>query len=271
MMNRCCLLVLFLTMIAVNVRGQVLYSVKGKSLKGESYILFVDNMLPSSALIGVKNVFRCYNRTKVVVSEIVKEEPENLWEMMKSQSPLTDFLSQDEIVMVDSVLKADCKMSLDNIRRLKPAAINMMWRSEICRSLYERGDEDLPMDSYFQYVALLEGKKIVALDWVSGTGSLTQEDIALQSRAMIDDFSRGRNEVENQYRKAYSLFKSGNVRELGKMQTERDLCATVDAWIDNLVSVMKTDRCFVVVYAKYYNGGLIDKLKKMSLKVKEVK
>ncbi|MCQ2343998.1 MAG: hypothetical protein MJ002_03620 [Paludibacteraceae bacterium] len=251
--------------------GQILYSVKGRGLKGESYILFVDNMLPSSSLIGVKNVFKCYNRTKTVVCEYNEEAS---WDKIKqmlnnSSTTLSANITKREAAMVDSILRVDGKITLGKVEMLKPAAVKMIWENEICRSMYERGEEDAAMDSYFQQVALIEGKNVMALDSSVAYESLSEE-IGAQTRKMVEGLSHGRDSIEKRYKKAEMLFRLGDVKGLGEVQSEGNEEKQVEKWVDKLVNAMRGERCFVVLYAKYYNG-LMEKLKKKRIKTNEVK
>lgn len=270
------LTVLILMGIMAESYGQMLYCVKKKGIKGNSYIMFVDEMLPSSALVGVKDVFRCYNKSEKVVCEYVAEKSWDRWtEMVKSPTSLGALIGKNERELVDSVLRTDCKVTIGKVSKLKPAAIVMMWRDEICKSLYERGEDDVAMDSYFQQVALMEGKKIESLDDSLTIYEYLEESIDVQTRKMVEEFRQGRESVVKRYQRAELLFKAEDIEGLSalhKDENEREkIEARVDGWVEKIKLCVERERCFIVLPAKYFAGELIDKIEKQGYKITEVK
>ena len=259
----------------------MLYRVTGKRIK-ESYILCVDENLPASALVGVKDVFKCYNHSEMVVCEMVIDEKRAVETTHASSVLVSQLIGTDEAAMVDSTLWADMGISLKQLERFKPSAIGWIWEKDIVMGLYNENNEDEyeGMDSYFQKVAALEGKEVIGIEEYDGTNGWFDGNLNSQAREMVRKMRQGSDEVERRYWQADSLYRAGDADGLAAMQmeemTEAEKVEKIDMrmerWAERLVEMMKEKRCFVILSVKYVKseGGVIEMMGKKRLNIKAI-
>jgi hypothetical protein len=64
-------IVVFSSLFFLNAQAQLLWEVSGNKLKQPSYIFGTHHLVPSEFLDSVPEVYKCFNRSETIVSELV--------------------------------------------------------------------------------------------------------------------------------------------------------------------------------------------------------
>jgi len=252
-------------------RGQVLYEVSGNGLKDKSYILGSNHLLASGSLAGVPGVFRAFNHCERVVGEIEIDEQAAMVAMVrygKAEKTLDELLDFDEQMLVDSMLRKETGVGLQAVMMFKPGIIASLWMAAVCQSMYPRGADDEPMDSYFQKMALIEGKEVRGLETMEEQMKLlirgTEE---AQARELVELMRTGKDKLKVDIEALTKMYADGDLEGVAAVE-EREYTEAArlellegrnERWMKKLVEMMKEKRCLVVIGAMNLTGnsGLI--------------
>lgn len=265
-------------------RGQVLYEVSGNGLKEKSYILGINHLLSSGTLTTVPGVFRAYNHCERVVGEIVIDEKAVTTAMMRNgmaETTLDELLELDEQMMVDSMLRKDLGIGLQAVMMLKPGIITSLWIGAVAQSLYPRGNDDEPMDSYFQQMATIEGKEVSGLETMDEQMALLlQGSEEAQAHELVEIMRSGKERLRIDIEALTKMYKEGDLDGIAAIE-EREYTEAArleliegrnEKWLGKLVEMMREKRCLVVIGALHLTGntGLLRAMKAKGFFVKAV-
>ena len=274
-----------LTAVSLGCHAQVLWEVSGNGLKDKSYILGCNHLLASGSLTGVPGVFHAYNQCERVVSEFEIDEQSAVAAMMsygKADTMMDELLTLDELAFVDSVMRKDVGLGTQAFMYFKPGIVTAIWIEAVCQSLYPRGEDDEPMDSYFQKMAIIEGKEVRPLERLDDQMSLllkgSERD---QASELVRLMHEGRGKLKVDVEAITKMFNEGDLEGLASVE-EREMSETDrhsqveernEKWLGTLVEMMRQKRCFVVMRCinMVGNAGMLRALRAKGYIVKAVK
>lgn len=278
------ILVSFLLFLCLAANAQVLYEVSGNGVKEKSYILASNHLMPSGILTSIPGVFRAYNHAERVVGEIVIDEQAATSAMMQhgmAEKRIDELLTLDEQIMVDSLLRKDLGIGLHGVMMLKPGMITTLWVGAVAQSLYPRKDEDEAMDSYFQQMALIDGKEVTGLETMDEQMSLLmQGSEEVQARELVEVMRSGKERLRIDVESLTKMYAEGDLDGISAIE-EREyteaarlelIAGRNEKWMKKIVEMMKEKRCLVVISAMHLTGntGLIRAFRAKGFFVKPV-
>lgn len=265
-------------------RAQVLYEVSGNGLKEKSYILGSNHLLASGSLTAVPGAFRAYNQSERVVGEIVIDEESAMSAMVRygrAETPIDELIDFEDQMLVDSTLRRDVGLGLQAVIMFKPGIIASLWLGAVGQALYPRGSDDEPLDSYFQKMALIEGKEVRGLETM-------EEQMALllhgseeaQARELVALMREGKEKLRIDVDALTKMYTEGDLEGVALVE-EREYTEAArlellegrnEKWLGKMVGMMKEKRCLVVVGAMNMTGnrGLLRALRAKGYIVKAV-
>lgn len=270
------------------VKSQLLWEISGKGAK-KSYIFGTNHFVSSDFLDSVPNVYKAYNSSQVVVGEILMSE-KNIFDTLMTYAVMPKKIAQsqlwteEELAQVDSALQNTLFLSFRDVATLKPAMISAMYVQAIYEKIFKKKDNFL-LDSYFQHVAEMSGKKILALESVTEQAVLLFNNQTLErQKEILLDVIRDNEKLIQDIKKNVSVYKSGNIDLLyseyinDTSKTALYLCEKHDfldnrnkKWVKKIAEIIKKDSAFITVGALHLpsENGLITRLIKAGYKVKK--
>ncbi|OQC34654.1 MAG: TraB family protein [Bacteroidetes bacterium ADurb.Bin057] len=281
--------ILFLLLLPAN--AQLLWKISGNGLKKSSYLFGTHHLVPISFLDSIPKVYKCFNRSEVVVSEFVMSAA-NMEDKVKEAAMLppnyvyTELLSDSDYHFVDSELKAVTKLSLNDVARLKPSMIANIYIVAYYQQLFPN-DDDWQLDSFFQQVADRQGKKVVGLETIEDQIKLIYESQSIERQAfLLVGTLRGKDRITEELHELNAYYKKGNLVPLLQTYlndssefapTAQEKFLMLDArnleWTKKLPDLLHKNSCFVAVGALHLVGenGLINLLRQKGYRVSKVK
>lgn len=265
--------------------SQVLYEVSGNGLKEKSYILGCNHLLASGILTGVPGVFRAYNQCERVVGEFETDEQNAMAAMLrygKAEQTLDEILLLDDVAFVDSMLRRDVGVGLQMVMMFKPAIISAMWIDAVAQNISPRGNDDEPMDSYFQKMAVIDGKEVNALEsFDDQMEMLLRGSEAEQARELLVVMREGKDKLRVDIEALAKMYVEGDLQGLADVE-KREMSEALrlemvedrnEKWIGKMIDMMREKRCLVVVRAMNMvgNAGLPRALRAKGFFVKPVR
>lgn len=289
-MKRISCVILFLCLI-FSLHAQLLWEISGNGLKQKSYLFGTHHLVPISFLDSVPNVYKCFNRSKVVVSEFVMsaanmEEKIRETAIMPENYSFKELFSDSDYQYVDKELQTVTKLSLNDVGRLKPAMIANIYVVAYYQQLYPTND-DWQLDSFFQQVADKQGKKVEGLETVEEQIKLLYESQTIERQAfLLLGAVKEKDRIVEEFTDMNRYYKSGNLEPLLEAyqsdssefaSSEQEKFLMLDArnleWVKKLPNFMQNNSCFIAVGALHLVGenGLVNLLRKNGYKVSKVK
>lgn len=281
--------ILFLLLLPAN--AQLLWKISGNGLKKSSYLFGTHHLVPISFLDSIPKVYKCFNRSEVVVSEFVMSAA-NMEDKVKEAAMLppnyvyTELLSDSDYHFVDSELKAVTKLSLNDVARLKPSMIANIYIVAYYQQLFPN-DDDWQLDSFFQQVADRQGKKVVGLETIEDQIKLIYKSQSIERQAfLLVGTLRGKDRITEELHELNAYYKKGNLvpllqtylNDLSEFApTAQEKFLMLDArnleWTKKLPDLLHKNSCFVAVGALHLVGenGLINLLRQKGYRVSKVK
>ena len=270
-------------------KSQLLWEISGKGAK-KSYIFGTNHLVSSDFLDSVPNVYKHYNSSQVVVGEIFVSE-KNLSDSIMAYAAMpkeilqSEFWTAEEFSQIDVALQNTLFLSFKDVATLKPAMISAMYVQAVYEKIFKKKDDFL-LDSYFQHVAEMSDKKVIALESATEQAALLFGSQTLERQkeiflATIQDSAKLAQDIKN----IVSIYKSGNLDYLYSeyindtsataltLREKHDFLDNRNAkWAKKIAEIIKKDSAFIAVGALHLPGknGLIALLKKAGYKVKKV-
>jgi len=270
-------------------KSQLLWEISGKGAK-KSYIFGTNHLVLSDFLDSVPNVYKAYNSSQVVVGEILMST-RNISDTIMAYATMpkeilqSEFWTEEEFVQIDAALQNTLFLSLKNVATLKPAMISAMYVQAVYEKIFKK-KEDFLLDSYFQHVAEMSGKRVIPLESATEQAMLLYGSQTLERQkeillATIQDSAQLAQDIK----KIVSIYKSGNLDLLYSeyindtsetaltLREKHDFLDNRNAkWTKKIAEIIKKDSAFIAVGALHLPGdnGLLNLLRKAGYKVRKV-
>jgi len=281
--------VIFSLSAMLPAKSQLLWEISGNGAK-KSYIFGTNHLVSADFLDSVPNVYKAYNSTQVVVGEVLMNA-KNISDTIMAYAKMpkevlqSQFWTEEEFAKIDAALQNTLFLSLKDVAMLKPAMISAMYVQAVYEKIFKKKDDFL-LDSYFQHVAEMSGKKVLALESITEQVALLYDSQTLERQkemllATIQDSAQLVQDIKN----IVSIYKSGNLDLLYSEYindtsetalTLREKHNFLDKrnakWVKKIAEIVKKESAFIAVGALHLpsENGLIALLKKAGYKVKKM-
>lgn len=280
------ILLLLSLLVSFGASAQIFYKVEGKDLKSPSYLFGTHHLAPIAILDSIDGVSDALSGSVAVVGEIDMAAMQansmalTPFMMAPADSTLTKLYSPEEFERLNGEFKKwSGGLDLRMFDAMKPLVPNMTIALNMVAA-------DLPdfvpgeqLDAYFQSVATMAGKPIVALESIEEQGDFLFNctTIAEQAKALAElldnpDKSRGDalrlNECYFNHDIESILKESVEESEDPKM-FESLLYRRNANWLNRLPSILSDGSVFVAVGALHLAGpkGLVEGLRQLGYTV----
>jgi uncharacterized protein YbaP (TraB family) len=262
----------------------LLYQVSGKGLAKPSYIFGTFHAICSADMVPFESLDPYLAETDQLIMEIDMDDSVEMRSMTKGViipdgKTLKDFLTAEEFVKVDEMIKNLLGFSADNVKMVKPSLLTVI----ALTSPKAIGCTPTVYDVSLMQNAVAKKKPIVGLETVaSQIKVIDSKPIDKQAKDLYEmalDPQKSINELKKlmaayKERDPEKLFKITNIQATTDIEFHTRLLADRNfAWIPKLETAFKERPTFVAVGAGHLGGknGVIKLLRKKGYKVKPVK
>lgn len=282
--------ILFLLLaFAMNIEAQVLYEISGRSSKQKSYILATNRLVDIQFLDTIPNVFKCFSKSKKVVTEFAMQDYEALSALRQAailpdSVKLSNFYNEKEYEYIDNSLRINLGMGLDKLCRMKPSYLTEMFRTELLKQWLQY-DEQRSMESFFEVVASERDIPVIGLDNIGETMYMLfdREPFHWQCQELLKVIEYPENEVK-QERTIKEMYLNGRLADIayqvsGPNNTTsisysdyKVYCQRNQQWVKRLQPLLSEGGCFITLNAVYLGGdkGLLEQLRSAGYRVRPV-
>lgn len=280
------IITLLALIVGMTANAQLLYKVIVPNSTKVSYILATHHAVPVSALNNIDGVFRCYNDCDAVVGEICLNEDSVATRMAveaQMQTNIADLLDKEDYKLLDSTLNAIVKVRLADVAHLRPIMIENIIFLTLFEEIFPRGEDDTQMDSFFQQIAVQQGKPIFGLETIDEQLKLLFHSNTIQQQTQdLLTSVRKLPQLSADLKRLNKLYIDGNLdsifywtKEMENMNPddyERMIVERNTRWVNVLTGLLDKHSCFIVVGALHLPGedGLLALLSKKGYKVKPI-
>lgn len=283
-------LIVFLT-ISSFLSAQLLWKISGNGLKQPSYLFGSHHLISIQFLDSVPGLFKAFNECKTVVGEIVIDNAEAVAFLQKaaimpSKITISSLLTRDQYQLVDNELRNILHLGLKELDLMNPGLITILYETELYRQTTGYS-ADISLDSYFQLVAVYEGKNVKGLETIEKQVEtlFSNKNLQHQAEELVHSIQH-KDSILKKMSSVNQLYRKGKLEELASFSkkdeflgdmSEEEYIQLLDArneeWMKILPSLIKNSACFIVVGALHLPGekGLVYQLQKLGYKVKPVK
>lgn len=286
-MKRILLLLALFVIYYSQTEAQLLWKISGNGLKNESYLFGTHHLIPIQFLDSIPGVYPAFNKSKMIVSEIVLSDVDVANKIQKAAMLpdtilIEDLLTPEEFEFVDKELINVLQMSLMNVNKMHPSLIQTLYELELYK---ERAhfDENTKSDSYFQLVANQKGIPVKGLETVEKQIELLFPRDKLKEKAQdLINVIKNKDTLYKEYEEVNALYRRGDLESIERLNqvsnkewgvTPEENAKMIDNrnidWSKQLPALMKSNSCFIAVGALHLPGenGLIKLLRKEGYKV----
>lgn len=277
-----------LLMIASAAKAQLLWQVSGRGIH-TSYILGTHHLLSAALVDSVAGVYKAFNECKTIVSELAMNNNDTMQHiqmasLMPRGADWLHLLKSDTRLRMDTLLRRWLPFEPMLAARFKPSIIASMIEMERYKQCIGCNEEFMPMDSYFQHLAMQLDKPVIGLETVEQqmdvlTGNSIEWQVELLQQTLLDtDYCTVANRLTSQYvAGALDAIWDDYINDTSRyapsqQDVERLIYSRNVAWVERLPTLMKQSACFVAVGALHLPGkqGVLQLLRKKGYKVKAV-
>ena len=284
-------LLLLVSFVLTSLSAQLLWKIDKKGLSKPSYLLGTHHLVPVSFLDSIPGLYKAFNSCEVVIGEMMMNNIDDASQLQKAalisgNVAMTELFSEENYILVDDELRATLGMGLKEMFMLNPTFIRTMYELEIYNKKFGISDES-QLDTYFQQVGELQGKKVVGLENIDTQIQvlLGGKDLKREAQLLVESV-RNKDQIVADFQELNQLYKKGKIEALVTLaqkredftdMTDEEYAVMVDnrnfAWIKILPDYINQSPCFIAVGALHLGGenGLINLLKKEGYKVTAVK
>jgi uncharacterized protein YbaP (TraB family) len=290
--------ILALTFLAAitltSTQAQLLWKITKKGYDKPSYLFGTHHLIGTDFLEKVPNLYTVFNKSDIVVGEIVLNKADVLGEMqramiMPDNQRISKILTPEQFQLVDSVFLSVLKVSLNQMDFVRPVLLSSMFEA----ALYAQRSGlsvSTPSDSFFQQVGEEKGKKVLGLETAAEQLKLLFSTDSLEKQA--DDLYRTVAQGDSVYSmmtKITELYEKGKLNELYRLSSAGGEMEMTEAehqnflvernwnWAKKLDEYFKAEgknaRFFIAVGALHLPGkdGFIEMLRNKGFHVNPVK
>lgn len=257
----------------------LLWKIEGNGLKAPSYLFGTIHMLCKNEFELKEKVKGAFGNTEKLVLELNfsdASEMQKMQKMMFSDKTLSSQLTETERTKLDSLLKLNVRMSLQQLDRMSPAALVSL----IAMQALSCPPTDIKVyEMELLQMALQKQRPIAGLE-------TTEQQIAVMNRVMtlqkIIEQLEQQGAQDELYSKMVEAYKTENLTQLSAlikdeqlMDAESEQLMLVErnrAWMQQLPTLMQAQPTFIAVGAGHLVGeqGLIRLLKSSGFTVSPV-
>lgn len=287
---RVILLVLFgLQALPDTAEAQVLYVISGNSAAHKSYLLATNRLTDIAFADTIPNLFACYGRCDKVITGFAVQDYEALAALRQAallpdSVRLANFYSEAEYEEIDAALRLTLGMGMEQLGRMKPSYLVELYRAEL-EKRWLGYDESRSMETFFERVAVEEGKPVYGLDEVGETLYMLfdREPFAWQCRELLQIVQYPEREVREE-RMLLEMYRYGRLTDIAFRLQSPDNRSTVSysdyqvyarrnkEWAKRLRPYLREGKAFITLDAACLGGddGLIARLREAGYRVRPV-
>ena len=284
------ILVCFMCLVVfLPTRAQLLYEISGRSSRQKSYILATNRLVNMQFLDTIPNVFKCFSRCHLVVTEFAMQDYEAISALRQAailpdSVKLSNFYSESEYNTIDNVLRINLGMGLDKLCRMKPSYLTELFRAELMKQ-WLHYDEQKSMESFFEQVAAERNIPVKGLDNTGETMYMLfdREPFHWQCKELLKVIEYPENEVR-QERTIKEMYLNGRLSDISYQVEGPDnktsisysdykvYCQRNQQWVIRLQPYLAEGGCFITLNAIYLGGekGLLEQLRAAGYRVRPV-
>ena len=273
--------------VFVPIKAQLLYEISGRSSRQKSYILATNRLVDMTFLDTIPNVFKCFNKCHVVLTEFAMQDYEALSALRQAavlpdSIKLSNFYSESEYELIDNALRINLGLGLDKLSRMKPSYLTEMFRAELCKQWLQY-NEQRSMENFFEAVAAERDIPVKGLDNVGETMYMLfdREPFHWQCKELLKVIEYPENEVK-QERIIRDMFLMGRLTDIAYQVEGPDnktsisfsdykvYCQRNQQWVKRLQPYLKEGGCFITLNAIFLGGekGLLQQLRAAGYRVR---
>ena len=270
-------------------KAQLLYEISGQSSKQKSYVLATNRLVNMQFLDTIPNVFKCFNRCNLVLTEFAMQDYEAIAALRQAailpdSVKLSNFYSESEYQLIDNALRINLGLGLDKLCRMKPSYLTELFRAELMKQ-WLHYDEQQSMESFFEQVAAERDIPVKGLDNIGETMYMLfdREPFHWQCKELLKVIEYPENEVK-QERTIKEMYLSGRLADIAYQVEGPDnktsisysdykvYCQRNQQWVKRLKPYLAQGGCFITLNAIYLGGekGLLEQLRAAGYRVRPV-
>lgn len=282
-------IVIIACFVASYAQGQVLYVISGKAGNAKSYLLATNRMVDCTFIDTIPNAFACFGRCNKVITEFAVQDYEAIAALRQAavlpdSVKLTNFYDDKDYTYIDQSLRLTLGMGLDQLCRMKPSYLTEMYRAELFKQ-WLHYDEDRTMETFFEKVAVEQGKPVFGLDNVGETMYMLfdREPFHWQCQELKKVIDYPEREVK-QEKTICAMYLMGRLTDIAYQVEAPDNQTSISfsdyqvyarrnlEWVKRLAPYLKEGGAFITLDCIYLGGekGLLAQLRAAGYKVKPV-
>lgn len=198
--------------------GQLLWEISGTGIRKKSYIFGTEKLIPISFLDSVPHLYKCFEQCNTVVTEIqlnadTRDELAKA-AIMPGHRSLESMFSTYEYRLIDSILPSTLRMARDMIGIFRPIFLTELYKTELFKQVLGYKEEE-SSESFFQLVAIEQGKRIIALDNTAETIYMTfyRKNLDLQALELLRLIEHPEIEIKHMQTLLH-FYKSGRIYDI---------------------------------------------------------
>lgn len=269
--------------VKTDKENSLLWEISGKGLKKPSYLFGTFHLLCKEQVKFSDELRSKLRSSDQVYFEVDLSDPKSMMQSltsmyMKDGKKLKDLLSENEYRKLDSIFKADTKMSLSFFSRMKPYLVSTLFYTKFMKCSQQSG-----IDMELASLAREFNKKINGLETLeyqaSVFDSIPYETQAKELMKMADSLPK----MGEAFNKMLDVYLSQDLEQIAAMSEETDVAGADfkdlllinrnKNWVKQLKDLMKENSLFIAVGAGHLSGdyGVISLLRKAGYKVRPLK
>jgi uncharacterized protein YbaP (TraB family) len=272
----------------VSVNAQLFWKVTGNELTKPSYIFGTHHLIEKEKIAGFDKVLAIIPQTDVVVGEmdlsnILSMQLKMMKEVIMKDTTISDLLSKENYMLVDSQFKNVLGKGLDKFAKMKPIFLSTLFEIKLYMNQNNLKKEPEAVDIVFQKEGKKQKKEIIGLETVDQQINILFNSLSLKKQAEIlvlavkdkDNSALKIKQLNEAYLKGdlkmLSHFFNSDVEmtsEYKKIMIEY----RNNNWISQLKLLMPKQSCFVAIGCMHLvdERGLIHQLKNAGYTVEAV-
>ncbi|MDH6355582.1 uncharacterized protein YbaP (TraB family) [Dysgonomonas sp. PH5-45] len=171
--------------------GALLWRISGNGLSRPSYIMGTHHFAPIGSLNRIAGLQDALAESEQVVGELLESDMENLKDQFVDKIVLPagysyrTMLTEEEYNLLDEYLTTKVGLGMEQMSLMKPAFIAIMCAEQMNMAANPEFDLSVheDMDTYFQQIAIRDGKSVVALETVDEQMHVLFENGSYQEQA----------------------------------------------------------------------------------------
>lgn len=250
---------------------QLLWKISGNGLEKPSYLFGTHHLASLGICDSITGFDEAFDRCTQINGELLLEDLKAMSEevakcMMLPQDSLLDKLyTPEEYQLLDSVVKKNIGISIDQMKALKPAAINVQLAAILCSRIFKDFNPNMALDVFLQRKAKEQGKTVKGFETAQtqykllfGEPLLEQAAALLRTIRHFDRMETSNIEMCHAYMKQdlNSLWKVMEDTEVGFTSAEKSrfISGRNHNWIRQLKEILPQQATHIVVAAGHLPG-----------------